>query len=177
MVKYYAIGKGIEDMSMSQNYETNTAKDVMGDSRTIATKGNKTVSVTPLTINAENPFITWLDTAIERDYELTQLEKKFLFVKTHKMVGTSEATAKPVAWIQSAVVVPDDWAMGNADLQAAATVNLVGTAEFGTVNFDAVSPAEKFIKEIEPPTPATTFYKEGDAARSDFTMYYIHEEA
>lgn len=172
--KYEAVGTGIEEMATAQNYETTSIKDVLGQSRTRATKGNKTISVSPIAINKDFEFAKFIDTAIERQYELSQLEKEFLFVKMYKRVGASETAANPVAWKQKAIVVPDDWAMGNQELQAGVTLNLVGEATYGTVDFDAPM-GEKFTPETAPPTSDMIFYDEGDAPRSAFVMYYIHE--
>lgn len=172
--KYEAVGTGIEEMTTAQNYETNSVKDVLGNTRVRATKGNKTISVTPVTINSDYKFAKFIDTAIERQYELSQLVKEFLFVKMYKKVGTTASAAKLVAWKQKAVVVPDDWAIGNADLQAGVTINLTGEATYGTVDFNATG--DKFTAETSEPTSSQIHYTEGDAKRSDFVMYYIYEE-
>jgi len=173
--KYEAVGSGIEEMATAQNYETTTVKDVLGQSRTRATKGGKVITVTPLAINRDFEFAKFVDLAIERQFELSDLEKEFLFVKMYKKVGETEETAKPVAWIQKGVVVPTDWAMGNQELQAGVEVNMIKEPTFGTIDFDAIG--EKFIAETSIPTSDMIFYEEGDASRSDFVMYYIYETA
>lgn len=173
-VKYEAVGSGIEDMPTAQNYETTSIRDVLGQSRTRATRGNKVITVSPLAINRDYEFSKFVDLAIERQFELSQLEKEFLFVKMYKKVGESELTSLPVAWKQKGIVVPTDWATGNQELQAGVEVNLIGEATFGTVDFDALT-GEKFMPETHVPTTDEIFYEEGDASRSDFVMYYIHE--
>lgn len=175
-VKYEAVGTGIEEMATAQNYETTSIKDVLGQSSTRATKGNKTIAVSPIAINPNFEFAKFIDTAIERQYELSQLEKEFLFVKMYKKVGASAETAKPVAWKQKAIVVPDNWAMGNQELQGEVTLNLIGEATYGTVDFDAAT-GEKFKEETAPPTSSQIFYEDGDAPRSSFVMYFIYDQA
>jgi len=168
--KYEAVGSGIEDMTTSQNYDTKTVKDVLGVSSTKATKGNKAITVSPVTINPNSEWAKFIDTAIERQYELSQLEKEFLFVKSYKLIS-----GNPVAWKQKAVVVPTDWAIGNADLQAGVEVNLIGEATYGTLT--GTGSNLSFTPETTPPASSEITYVAGDAKRSDFIMYFITETA
>jgi len=167
-MNFELIGSGIEDMSTALNYEVNTTKDVIGQTSTKATKGANTISVDPTAINPDSGFSMFVDTAIEREYELTQLEKEFLFVKLYKKTG-----GKMVAFKQSAIVVPQDWATGNAELRASVEVHLVGKRIFGT--FDPEATGDKFVAETTVPTTFT--YDTGDAKRESFAMYYITDAA
>lgn len=164
MTVYELIGSGIEEMTTTLNYEVNTVKDVIGQSSTKATKGANTITVDPVTINPNSEFAKWVDTAIEREYELSDLEKEFVFVKMYKKTG-----GKYVAFRQLAVVVPQDWATGNADLRGSVELNLIGTRVHGT--FDPVATGDKFTPETTPPTDFT--YETGDAKREAFGMYYV----
>lgn len=167
-IAYELIGSGIEEMTTALNYEVSTVKDVIGTSVTKATKGANTITVDPVTINPDSKFATFVDTAIEREYELSQLEKDFLFVKMYKKTGE-----KMVAFRQKAVVVPQDWATGNQDLRGSVEVHLIGKRVHGT--FDPEAAGEKFTAETEEPTEFT--YEKGDAKREAFGMYYVDESA
>lgn len=162
---YQRIGSGIEDMKTSLNYEIETKKDILGQSSTKATKGNNTITIEPLTINPNSEFAKFVDTAIERQYELSDLEKWFVFVKKYKTVG-----GKMAAFRQKAVVVPQDWAMGNAELAGSVELNLIGEREFGT--FNVVEGSGTFTVEVAPPADGSITYTTGDAKREDFGMYY-----
>lgn len=164
---YQKIGSGIEEMTTALNYEVTTTTDVIGTTVTKATKGANTITVDPITINPNSYFAKWVDTAIERQYDLSDLELQFLFVKMYKTVG-----GKPVAFRQTAVVVPQDWATGNQDLRGSVELNLIGTREFGTVDFESAT-GDKFIPETG--TDGEPVYSTGDAKREEFAMYYIHE--
>lgn len=161
---YELIGSGIEEMTTTLNYEVNTVRDVIGQSVTKATKGANTITVDPVTINPNSEFAKWVDTAIEREYELTQLEQDFTFVKMYKKTG-----GKMVAFRQTAVVVPQDWATGNQDLRGSVELNLIGKRVHGT--FDPEAIGDKFTPETTPPTDFT--YEAGDAKREAFGMYYM----
>lgn len=164
MAIYELIGSGIEDMTTTLNYEVTTTRDVIGQTRTIATKGANTITVDPITINPNSEFAKWVDTAIEREFELSQLEKEFVFVKLYKRTG-----GKMVAFRQTAIVVPQEWAMGNQDLRGSVEINLTGKRIHGT--FDPEATGEKFTPEAAMPTDVT--YDEGDAPREAFGMYYV----
>lgn len=161
---YELIGSGIEEMATTLNYEVNTVRDVIGQSRTTATKGANTITVDPVVINPDSEFAKWVDTAIEREYELSDLEKEFLFVKMYKKTG-----GKMVAFRQTAIVVPQDWATGNQDLRASVEINLTGKRVHGT--FDPSAVGDKFTPEEERPMDFT--YETGDAKREAFGMYYM----
>ena len=168
MVKYELLGKGVEEMKTALNYEKKTKKDVLGQSSTTVTKGANTITLDTITINPVSTFSKFIDTAIEREYELSELEKEFVFVKPYKMVG-----GKPVAFKQKAVIVPQDWAIGNQALTGSAELNLIGTRVFGTFDVDAVG--DKFVAETAPPTDAEITYATGDANREEFGMYYKYD--
>lgn len=161
---YELIGSGIEDMTTALNYEVTTTKDVIGTSVTKATKGANTITVDPITINPNSEFAKWVDTAIEREYELSDLEKEFVFVKMYKTTG-----GKMVAFKQTAVIVPQDWATGNQDLRGSVQLNLIGRRTHGT--FDPTAATDKFTAETTVPTDFV--YETGDAKREEFGMYYI----
>ena len=162
---YQRIGSGVEEMKTSLNYEIKTSKDVIGQTKTKATKGNNTITIDPISINPDSPFAIFIDTAIERQYELSDLEKWFTFVKKYKTVG-----GKMAAFRQKAVVVPQDWAIGNMDLVGSVELNLIGEREFGT--FEVIGGGGTFTKEAAPPAEGTISYTTGDAKREDFGMYY-----
>lgn len=161
---YELIGSGVEEMTTTLNYEVNTVKDVIGQSVTKATKGANTITVDPVTINPDSNFAKWVDTAIEREYELSDLEKDFIFVKMYKTTA-----GKMVAFKQTAVVVPQDWATGNQDLRGSVELNLIGKRAHGT--FDPTASGEKFTPETT--TPTDFVYETGDAKREAFGMYYM----
>ena len=169
--KYQWIGEGIEDMTLGTSYNTTTVKDVRGDTKVTNTKGDTTVSVTPVEFKPDSPFARFIDDAVEFGYELSDLDRKFLFVKMYKRTGTDYETGTPVAWRQTASVSPGDFAIGNEALQVSGTMNLQGSREHGT--FDGMA----FAEVDPPPSASSIFYKDGAAARSDFRIYFEYDDA
>lgn len=163
---YELLGSGVEEMKTALNYDVTSVKDVLGQSKTKATKGNNTIALDEVTINPNSGFAKFVDTAIERQYELSELEKEFLFVKPYKTVN-----GKFIAFKQKAIVVPQEWAAGNQDLMGSVELNLVGDRTFGT--FDPNAVGEKFTAETAPPTEAEITYATGDAKREQFGMYFV----
>lgn len=173
-IKYEKIGRGIEDMPTATNYETNSVKDVTGVTETEATVGIATTEASPVTVRSDSKFAKVIDTAVEREHELSKLEHEFLCVKDYKRVGTDFESGKPIAWKQKAVVVPGDFATGNQSLQMSATLNWVGTKTFGIVDFSAVD--DKFTKETSEPSETEVHYKEGKASRSDYQIFFMYDD-
>lgn len=172
-MNYEQLGRKIEDMPTSLNYEVESVKDVRGVTDTSATVGTVTTEVNPVILNKDSALATFLDTAIEREYELTQLEKTFVVVRMFKKIGADFATGKYAAYRQAAIVQPGDYAMTNKELQMSATLHWTGEKIHGT--FD---PATKlFTAETAPPAPSEIHYKDGDASRSEYHILYEFDAA
>jgi len=174
-IKYEWIGTGIEDMPTSLNYETDSVKDVKGQTRTKITTGIETTEFTPVTLNPDSPFALFLDEAVERQRELTELDVELLVVRVYKRIGTNYATGKPSAYKQTAGIAPGDFAPGNAALELSATANWTGERIHGTANMEATG--EKFEPETAPPSSTEIHYKQGDATRAEFQIYYVYNDA
>lgn len=174
-IKYELLGRKIEDMPTALNYETTSVLDVTGVTDVTATVGIATTEANPVTFNKNSRFARVVDTAVERGHELSQLEKEFLVVRKFKRIGEDYATGKPVAYKQRAIVVPGDYASGNQALEMSATLNWIGEKTFGTVDLSAVA-GDKFTAETEEPLESEIHYKEGDASRSDYQIFYIYDD-
>jgi len=174
-IAYERVGVGIEDLSMSQNYNVDTKKDVWGETFITTTTGDNTTDVTDIVFNPEYNLAKRIDTAVERDEELSDLDGTFLIVKPYKRIGTDFETGKPLAWKQNASIVPTNFANGNAALLMSASLHWKGAKTFGTYDKDASG--DKFTPETEAPAANEVHYKEGEAARKDFNIYYQYEAA
>ena len=174
-IKREIVGKKIEDMPTSVSYDVTSGTDVTGESFAEATKGESTTTASPVTVSKNNMLAKFIDTAVERDYELSELEKWFLVVRRFKRIGTDYDTGLPAAYRQKAIVSPGDYAPGNQALTVSATLNWVGEKIHGT--YDASATGDGFVPETEPPLESATHYKDGDASRSDYRIYYEYEAA
>lgn len=174
-IKYELLGRKIEDMPTALNYETNSVIDVTGVTDTTSTVGIATTETSPVTFNSNSKFAQFIDIAVERGYELSQLEKEFLVVRKFKRIGADYETGKPAAYKQKAIVTPGDYASGNQALELSATLNWVGDKTFGTVDFNATN--DKFTSETAPPASAEIHYKDGDARRADYQIFYIYDDS
>lgn len=159
---YELIGNGIEDMGHTLGYTTETIKDVTGVSRTTITTGEETLPVTPIGIDPQYEWAKWIQMAILRKFELSQLEVGIMGVSTNITVG-----GKPFAWKQNTMVEPTEWATGNAELNAGATFHMVGKRTYGTMDETAVG--DKFVPETGEPVEYE--YPEGLAKRENFGIF------
>lgn len=174
-MKYELLGRRIEDMPTALNYEVESVKDVRGITDTSATVGMATTEVNPVIFNKESALAKFIDNAVERGHELTQLEQTFYVVRLFKRVGDSYAAGKPAAYSQKAIVVPGDYATENKELKMSATLNWVGEKTYGT--FDPAAAGAKFTPETAPPADDKIHYKDGDASRADYQIVYAFDDA
>lgn len=128
------IGKGIEDMPISSNAETEESQDVLGNNNFEITGYAKSMTVDPMKISGENKYSQHLDDLFERDATLSELHNFYLCVKRYKT--NSEGKAR--AWVQEGVVEPGDFATGLNGVATAHTVHYVGPKTFGVVDLDTL---------------------------------------
>lgn len=128
------IGKGIEDMPISSNAETEESQDVLGNNNYEITGYAKSMTVDPMKISGDNKYSQHLDDLFERDATLSELHNFYLCVKRYK----TDASGKARAWVQEGVVEPGDFASGLAGVSTSHTVHYVGAKTFGVVDLDTL---------------------------------------
>jgi len=168
--QYEIIGKKIEDMPQSVSYESTNGRDVTGEPFSTVTKGDSSVSVDPIVINKNSGFAKAVNKIILFDLELSDVEFWFVVEHRYLRVGTDYATGKSFAYRQKGSWVPGDYAKGNQSLDLAGTIQWTGTKEYGT--FDKSLTKDNFVASSSIPDDSAMFYKDGDASRSEFRLYY-----
>lgn len=128
------IGKGIEDMPISSNAETEESQDVLGNNNYEITGYAKSMTVDPMKITGEDKYSQHLDDLFERDATLSELHNFYLCVKRYK----TDSSGKARAWVQEGVVEPGDFASGLAGVSTSHTVHYVGSKTFGVVDLDTL---------------------------------------
>ena len=128
------IGKGIEDMPISSNVETEESQDVLGNNNYEITGYAKSMSVEPMKISGEDKYSQHIDDLFEKDATLTELHNWYLCVKRYK----TDATGKARAWIQEGVIEPGDFASGLAGVSTSHTVHYVGPKTLGVVDLETL---------------------------------------
>ena len=162
---YEPVGFMIEDMPTSVSYDVSTGKDVLGLSFARGTRGESSTSVSPVTVNKKSELAKIIDTIVEQELELSDLEYHFIAVREFKRIGADFETGIPAAYRQKCIVVPGDYAQGNQSLDVSATLNWVGEKKHGT--FDGTA----FAPQTAVPGPGQIHWKDGDASRSDYKIY------
>ena len=173
--QYEVIGKKIEDMPQSVSYESTNGRDVTGEPFSTATKGESSIAVDPITVNKNSTFAKAVNRIILFDLELSDLEFWFVVEHRYLRIGTDFDTGKPFAYRQRGTWVPGDYGKGNQSLDLAGTIQWSGEKQYGTYDKDAVG--DKFASGTTTPTESEMFYKDGDASRSEFRLYYEYETA
>ena len=124
------IGKGIEDMPISMNAETEESQDVLGNNNYAITGYAESMEVDPLNVSGESEYSQKIDQLMEDRATLSELELHYLCVKRYK---TNEAGAMR-AWVQKGVVELGDFAGGLQGVSATHTVHYVGDRTYGVVD-------------------------------------------
>lgn len=124
------IGKGIEDMPISMNAETEESQDVLGNNNYEITGYAESMTVDPLNVSGESKYAQKIDELMETRATLSELHLQYLCVKKYK----TDESRKMRAWIQEGVVELGDFAAGLKGVSASHTVHYVGDRTLGVVD-------------------------------------------
>lgn len=124
------IGKGVEDMPISMNPETEESQDVIGNNNYDITGYAESMTVDPLNVSGESKYAQKIDELMETRATLSDLHLQYLCVKRYK----TDSTGNMRAWVQEGVVELGDFAGGLKGVSATHTVHYVGDRTLGTVN-------------------------------------------
>lgn len=167
---YEAVGRKIEDMPQANAYESTTGRDVLGEPFATTTKGESSVAVNPITVNKSSEFAKAINRIILFDLELSDLEFWFVCEHRYLKIGTDYASGQSFAYRQKASIVPGSYASGNQSLDMEATIQWIGEKTYGT--YDAQMASDNFLEGSGIPDVAQMHYKDGDASRSEFRIYF-----
>lgn len=124
------IGKGVEDMPISMNAETEESQDVLGNNNFAITGYAESMEVDPMNVSGESEYSQKIDQLMEERATLSDLELYYLCVKRYK---TNETGAMR-AWVQKGVVELGDFAGGLRGVSGTHTVHYVGDRILGAVD-------------------------------------------
>ncbi len=124
------IGKGIEDMPISMNPETEESQDVLGNNNYSITGYAESMTVDPLNISGESKYAQKIDELMETRATLSELEMYYLCVKRYK----TDSSGNMRAWVQKGVVELGDFAGGLKGVSGSHTIHYVGDRILGSVN-------------------------------------------
>lgn len=125
------IGKGIEEMSISQNANVETTADVLGNNETVLDKYEKSTELDPIYVEGGNKFSEFLDEVEEKELTGDSLVKDFVWVKLYKPLDQSTTQFK--AWKQKAVVELTDFGGDTKGVSAPCTLHWIGERTHGSV--------------------------------------------
>lgn len=125
------LGQGVEDSSISTNFETETINDVLGNSQTSVTGASPSQSFDPFTVSGGSKLAfllheIWLNKAYEK---LSQ----FKMLTVYKYIG--EETDGYEADLQEDCTITFDRIGGSAYVDMPITVNYSDNKKRGTVKF------------------------------------------
>jgi hypothetical protein len=180
---YEWIGRRSTDSAMTSDYTSERDKDITGKSFSIDTRGIDTQTF-EIIINGNSEIARKIDEISERGLELSDLDGTFVVARRYKRIGTDYATGIPSAYRQDAKIVPSSFAPGNAELRGEVEIAFVGARVHGTFDPGAVDPEWEwlfpngsFTPETSKPSRAQTHFKDGDASREEFGLFYEYDDA
>lgn len=124
------IGKGVEDMPISQSANTQESDDVLGNHHFAVTSYAKSMTVDPLKVSGKSKYSQKIDELEETQATLDELELTYLCVKRYK----TDASGNMRAWVQKGVVEITDFAPGLEGVSGTHTIHYIGERTFGVVN-------------------------------------------
>ena len=81
--KLEIIGKGVEDMPISMNPETEESQDVLGNNNYDITGYAESMTVDPTNVSGESKYAQKIDTLMEERATLSDLRLKYICVKRY----------------------------------------------------------------------------------------------
>lgn len=170
-------------MPETPTYEEKDGTDVTGASYSINSRGIDSMTTTVL-FNPKSEFAKFIDRIIERRLAFSDLECTLIKVRKYKRIGVDYDSGKPSAVKQKAVIVPTSFAPGNADLNSEIKIKFIDNPTFGTftpgernADYQWLYPAGVFAAETSEPTASQIHYKDGDATRSDYGIFFEFDNA
>ena len=139
--KVELIGKGIDDMPISMNAETEESQDVLGNNNYDIVSYAPSMSVDPVKVNGESKYAQFIDEAFENQSVLSELHAWYLCFKAYKINETNAMRA----WLQEGVVELSDFASGLNGVSTSHTVHFVGPRTLGALT--ATENAMSFAKD------------------------------
>lgn len=124
------IGKGVEDMPISQSANTEESDDVLGNHQFAVTSYAKSMTVDPLKVSSKSKYSQKIDELEETQATLDELELTYLCVKRYK----TDSSGNMRAWVQKGVVEITDFAPGLEGVSGTHTVHYIGDRILGSVN-------------------------------------------
>ena len=124
------IGKGVEDMPISMNPETEESQDVLGNNNYVITGYAESMTVDPLNVSGESKYAQKIDELMENRATLSDLNLQYLCVKKYK----TDERGKMRAWIQEGVVELGDFSGGLKGVSATHTIHYIGDRTLGVVD-------------------------------------------
>lgn len=124
------IGKGVEDMPISQSANTEESDDVLGNHQFAVTSYAKSMTVDPLKVSSKSKYSQKIDELEETQATLDELELTYLCVKRYK----TDSSGNMRAWVQNGVVEITDFAPGLEGVSGTHTVHYIGDRILGSVN-------------------------------------------
>lgn len=124
------IGKGVEDMPISQSANTEESDDVLGNHQFAVTSYAKSMTVDPLKVSSKSKYSQKIDELEETQATLDELELTYLCVKRYK----TDSSGNMRSWVQKGVVEITDFAPGLEGVSGTHTVHYIGDRILGSVN-------------------------------------------
>lgn len=132
---YYRIGKELEEYTVDLNPDTETVKNILGDSTFKHNGYEPSASSDPYYANTEDPLFPKLQSFI--DNLVTDDRMKTTAVEVH-LWDETETTGTYIAYKQECYVVPTSYGGDTSGYQIPFTVNYVGAKTKGKAAISAV---------------------------------------
>lgn len=184
MAKAYEwLGRRSTDAAMSFNYNSERDTDITGKPFSVDTAGVETFTLEVI-INGKSALARKVNRIATRRHELSKLDIPVVVANKYCRIGADFTSGIPEAYRTTAKLVPGEWGSGNAELRATVEVAFVGGREFGTfdpgtvsADWDWLYESGTFAAESSEPTESQIHFKDGDASRAEWGIFYEHDGA
>jgi len=173
------IGWDIEDAALSANNTVSSTPNILGMTSVITTKGTPTMDFDPIKMNSLHHFSKFVHLASVLGLETDKLKRGFTSVFDSIKYGEDAASAKPLAFTETADVDVSSFANGNEALQSGCTLHwhndrvyhtatITGTGDAKTMTLD---PIPNFTKDF-----SKFYFDDGISTRAMYKLFFDYEE-
>lgn len=176
-IKREVIGHDMEELAFAKSYDSAAIKNVLGQTSRTTTLGEVTSGLSPVKINGGHKFSQRIAKIAMLGLELDDIRDWFTVIIDSVRYGDSFEEGDMFGWRQQADVAVENFAPGNADLQAEATLNWTGEIEFCTFERTGNTITVVPIGRRADVDQTKLYFGEGNQKRESLALYWEYEEA
>lgn len=175
-IKREVVGHDLEELVFSKSYDSTAIKNILGTTSRTTTLGDVTSGLSPIKINGGHKFSQRIAKIAMLGLELDDVRDWYTIILDSVKYGDSFEDGEMFGWRQQADATVENFAPGNADLQAEATLNWTGDIEYCTFERTGDTITVVVIGNKSAVNQDKIFFAPGNQKRESLALFWEYEE-